>query len=157
MWIQSARDKSHFLPLSCDSHNLEFFTQVLSPDTLLNQTDCLPKVFLPSSSSRTLYEHVDVPQDESLSGTWTVQESTGELLQAVTRGEVKKSWELRLLLCHRIASLGGGGREGEKWEAVLRDVRHQVRCQGLVKLIFTVRRYVQGLAKELEGVTEAGQ
>ena len=64
MWIQSARDKSHFLPLSCDSHNLEFFTQVLSPDTLLNQTDCLPKVFLPSSSSRTLYEHVDVPQDD---------------------------------------------------------------------------------------------
>ena len=102
-------------------------------------------------------QHVDVPQDESLSGTWTVQESTGELLQAVTRGEVKKCWELRLLLCHRLASLGRGGREGEKWEAVLRDVRHQVRCQGLVKLIFAVRRYVEGLAKELEGVTEAGQ
>ena len=102
-------------------------------------------------------QHVDVPQDESLSGTWTVQESTGELLQAVTRGEVKKSWELRLLLCHRLASLASGGREGEKWEAVLRDVRHQVRCQGLVKLIFAVWRYVEGLAKELEGVTEAGQ
>ena len=58
-------------------------------------------------------QHVDVPQDESLPSTWTVQESTGELLQTVTRGEVKKSWELRLLLCHRFASLGGGGREGE--------------------------------------------
>ena len=102
-------------------------------------------------------QHVDVPQDESLSSTWTVQESTGELFKAVTRGEVKKCWELRLLLCHRLASLGRGGREGEKWEAVLRDVRHQVCCQGLVKLIFAVRRYVQGLAKELERVTEAGQ
>ena len=102
-------------------------------------------------------QHVDVPQDESLSSTWTVQESTGELFQAVTRGEVKKRWELRLLLCHRLTSLVGGGREGEKWEAVLRDVRHQVRCQGLVKLILAVRRYVQGLAKELKGVTEAGQ
>ena len=102
-------------------------------------------------------QHVDVPQDESLPGTWTVQESTGELFQAVTRGEVKKSWELRLLLCPRLASLASGGGEGEKWEAVLRDVRHQVRCQGLVKLILAVRRYVEGLAKELEGVTEAGQ
>ena len=39
-------------------------------------------------------EHVDVPQDKSLPGPRTVQECTGELLQAMSRGEMEKGGEL---------------------------------------------------------------
>ena len=35
-------------------------------------------------------EHVDVPQDKSLPGPRTVQECTGELFQAMSRGEMEK-------------------------------------------------------------------
>ena len=39
-------------------------------------------------------EHVDVPQDKSLPGPRTVQECTGELFQAMSRGEMEKGGEL---------------------------------------------------------------
>lgn len=39
-------------------------------------------------------EHVDVPEIESLPGSWTVQQGAGELLQTVGGGEVEQSGEL---------------------------------------------------------------
>ena len=47
--------------------------------------------------------------------------------------------------------------EGEKWEAMLGDVGHQVVGERLVKLVLAVGGDSEGLAEELQGVAESSQ